>query len=79
MKTLASQFFLSFITSLVSDKTLFIMLTTSFVTFLQRPYLVLPHKLARDKEFAAYDYIGPSDIELYPNGYFKMAAENSSD
>jgi hypothetical protein len=41
--------------------------------------LVFPHKISRDKEFAAYDYIGPSDVEIFPDGFVKMAKKVSNE
>jgi len=38
--------------------------------------MVLPKKSSRDKEMAAYDYIGPSDFEIYPNGLVRMATDS---
>ena len=49
------------------------------IEFFQRSVLVFPHKISRDKEFAAYDYIGPSDVEIFPDGFVKMAKKVSNE
>jgi hypothetical protein len=44
----------------------------------QKPVVVMPAKKSRAKEVAAYDYTGPSDIEIYDNGVVRMAADGKS-